>query len=84
MQTVEIQQPVIRRYGNDKILSGDSDGGSYSFRGIIGQIDAANEMNMKRQIHAEAAHYEQADRQLLRPEIKTAMATLNEKDNHFP
>ncbi|GAB7024839.1 hypothetical protein [Geotalea toluenoxydans] len=52
--------------------------------GIIGQIDAANEMNMKRQIHAEAAHYEQADRQLLRPEIKTAMATLNEKDNHFP
>ncbi|ACM19580.1 hypothetical protein Geob_1220 [Geotalea daltonii FRC-32] len=53
--------------------------------GIIGQIDAANEMNMKLENHAEARRQEQATvRQQQPPEMKTAMAGLNEKDNHFP
>ncbi|WP_243372204.1 hypothetical protein [Geotalea sp. SG265] len=51
--------------------------------GIIGQIDAANEMNMKREAAAEAAHYEQVDRQLQTPEVKTAMAGV-ERGEQFP
>jgi hypothetical protein len=44
--------------------------------GIIGQIDAANEMDMKRQAVAEVARSDQADRQLQIPEVKTALARV--------
>lgn len=52
--------------------------------GIIGQMDMAKEMNMKLESHAEAVRHEQADQQLQRPETRTAMIRLNERDNYFP
>lgn len=52
--------------------------------GIIGQIDAADEMSRQQEKYAEAIRYQPIQDQEQNLEGKTAMAHLDERGNQFP